>query len=92
MNNKIVLFGIVALFALVAMTASVEAAVPSNTVWFVPEDSSVPGHCNTTEVEVWANITDTRKCAGGTLNITYNPKCANVTNWEGNLNAFTLGT
>jgi len=37
MNNKIVLLGIVTLFAMVAMTASVEAAQPPNTVWFEPE-------------------------------------------------------
>ncbi len=94
MNNKngIVLLGIVAFFALVAMTATASAQPAENVVWLEPENSSVPGYCNTVEVEVWANITDPDGCAGGTLNITYDPGCANVTDWELNTVAWPMGT
>ena len=97
MNNKnrIVLIGIVALFTVIAMTVTAsesQQVPPENVVWLEPENSSVPGYCNTTEVEVWANITDEGGCAGGTLNITYNPECANVTKWELNTAVWQLGT
>ena len=94
MKNKkgIVLLGIVALFAMVAVTATASAQPAENVVWLEPEDSSVPGYCNTIEVEVWANITNSSGCAGGTLNITYDLGCANVTNWELNMLAFQMGT
>jgi hypothetical protein len=91
-KNGIVLLGIVVLFAMVALTATASARPAENVVWLEPADSSVPGYCNTIEVEVWANIADPRMCAGGTLNITYDPGCANVTNWELNMLAFQLGT
>ncbi|NQE04506.1 hypothetical protein C5S32_01430, partial [ANME-1 cluster archaeon GoMg1] len=91
-KNGIILLGIVAFFAMVAMTATASALPAENVVWLEPEDSSVPGYCNTKEVEVWANITDPDGCAGGTLNITYDPGCANVTDWERNTVAWPLGT
>ena len=92
-KNRIVLLGIVTLFAMVAMTATVSAAQPAeNVVWLEPDDSSVPGYCNTTEVEVWANITDPDGCAGGTINLTYDPGCANVTKWKRNIAVWPLGT
>ena len=91
-KNGIVLLGIVALFAMVAVTATASAQPAENVVWLEPEDSSVPGYCNTIEVEVWANITNSSGCAGGTLNITYDPGCANITDWELNMLAFQMGT
>lgn len=79
-KNKIVSLGIAALFAMVwIMAASAQPA--ENVVWLKPEDSNAP-YCHTVEVEVWANVTDERGCAGGTINLSYDPECANVTNWE----------
>ncbi|MCW3142218.1 MAG: hypothetical protein N2V72_08650, partial [Methanophagales archaeon] len=91
-KNGIALLGIVAFFALVAITATASAQPAENVVWLEPENSSVPGYCNTVGVEVWANITDPDGCAGGTLNITYDPGCANVTDWERNTDDWPLGT
>jgi hypothetical protein len=93
MKDKIVLLGMAALFAMVAITATVSAVPPAeNVVWFEPADSSVQGYCNTTEVEVRANITNITGCAGGTLNLTYDPECANITDWELNPLVFPNGT
>jgi len=51
---------------------------PNATVYLVPEDSSA-AHCNEVEVEIWVNTSE--DIAGGQINLTYNPDCANVTNF-----------
>ena len=89
MRTKIVLRGIAALFALVAMMTVASAA--ENMVWLEPESSSAD-YCSTTEVEVWANITNTSGCAGGTIYLSYGSECANVTNWADNSAAWGNGT
>ena len=89
MNKKIVLLGITALFALVATTSAASAA--ENAVWLEPESSSA-NYCSTTEVAVWANITNTSGCAGGTIYLSYGSECANVTNWADNSAAWGNGT
>ena len=50
-----------------------------NEVYLVPQHSSA-GFCNTKEVQIWANTTDT--FGFGQINLTYTHCCANVTNWE----------
>jgi hypothetical protein len=84
-----VLLGIAALFALVAMTSVASAA--ENMVWLEPESSSAE-YCSTTEVEVWADITNISGCAGGTINLSYDPGCADVTDWANNSAAWRNGT
>lgn len=91
-KNGIVLLGIVALFTLIAVTATASAAVPTgNMTWLEPENSSA-GYCNTTKVEVWAYIDDPNGCAGGSINLTYDPGCANVTKWKRDKVAWLYGT
>ncbi|MFZ2070898.1 MAG: CARDB domain-containing protein [Halobacteriota archaeon] len=74
MNNKIVVLGIVTL--LFAMSASVVAALPPNTVWFEPENSSAE-YCNTTDVDILLNATE--GVVGFDIWIEYDPCCANIT-------------
>ena len=52
---------------------------PNATVYLEPENSSA-SYCNETEVEIWANTSDPY-LAGGTVNLTYDAGCANVTNF-----------
>ena len=73
MKNKILLFGIVAIVALFAVSAT----SAQNEVFFVPQHSN-ESFCNTTEVQIWANTTDT--FGAGQINLTYTHCCANVTN------------
>ena len=75
MGNKIA-FGL--LFGIVAMVA-VSAASAQNEVYLVPQHSNAP-FCNTVEVLIWANTTDT--FVAGQINLTYSHCCANVTNLE----------
>lgn len=49
------------------------------TVYLEPEDSSA-AHCNEVAVEIWANTSDPY-LSGGTVNLTYDAGCANVTNF-----------
>ena len=50
-----------------------------NKVYFVTEDSGA-SYCNTTTVEVYADVTDVIQ--GGSINLSYTPGCANVTDVE----------
>ena len=59
---------------------------PPNKVYLVLQHSNAP-FCNTVEVQIWANTTDT--FGAGQINLTYSHCCANVTNlgydslWQG---------
>jgi len=64
-----------------------EAADPNqtynaNAVYFVPEDFTVQGYCNSTTVEVWVNTSFAT--IGGEFEFSYTVSCANVTDFEGN--------
>jgi hypothetical protein len=87
MRKRIMLgIGIVAL-SLLATAVVLVTAAPRNVVYFDPDDSRAP-FCSEDEVEIWANASD---FYGGQINLTYDPTCANVTNWERNTINFPLG-
>jgi hypothetical protein len=87
MKKKTVV-GIIALSLLAVITAMVlVAAAPENEVYFVPKESKAP-FCVEKEVEIRANASD---FYGGQINLTYEPTCANVTNWVRNTTNFPLG-
>ena len=73
--------GIIALSMLVLITVVplVIAAAPGNEIYFIPQQHSNASYCNTTDVQIWANTTDT--FGGGQINLTYTSSCANATNW-----------
>ncbi len=59
----------------------------ANAVYFVPEDSVVPGCCNETLVQIWTNTSGS--IASGAVLFNYDQDCANITkfvfnttNWE----------
>ena len=54
----------------------------ANAVYFVPEDFTVQGYCNSTTVEVWVNTSFAT--IGGEFEFSYTVSCANVTDFEGN--------
>jgi hypothetical protein len=78
--------GTAAAIAPPAAGARVEAAL-QNEVEFVPEESSAPPG-RSTEVEVWVDAADFQ---GGQMQITYDPTCADVTNWVRNRDDFLYG-
>jgi len=57
-------------------------------IYFVPQNSSAP-YCNTTEVEIWVNGTGMFQY--GQINLTYDPDCANITDWVRNTDVFPHG-
>jgi hypothetical protein len=71
---KKIIFCMVILVALFVVSAT----SAQNEVYLVPKYSNA-SFCNTTEVQIWANTTNT--FGGGTINLTYTFGCANVTNW-----------
>jgi len=73
-------------FTMVAAFAVPSAAV-QNEVHLVLEDSNAT-YGNTAEVELWVNATE---FAGGQINLTYEPACANVTDWVLNTSNFNFG-
>jgi len=76
------------------LSATVASAVPAvpaaaqNEVNLVPQDSSAP-FCETTDVEIWVDATNSQ---GGQIKLTYDPTCAEVTDWVSNTVEFPLGT
>jgi PKD repeat protein len=74
-KNKTVLFSVLAVFMLIAVTATVSAA--ENVVWFEPENSNAT-HCDTTDVDILLNAT--AGVMGFDIWIKYDPDCANITN------------
>ena len=77
-------FGMCVMFALAVATAPPAVA---QEVHFLPPQSSA-SYCNTTEVEIWVNATNFQS---GQIELTYNPSCANVTDWVGNATNFPMG-
>ena len=62
-------------------------AAAQNEVYLFPHQSNAT-YCNTVEVQIWANATNFQS---GQINLTYDPTCANVTNWARNTATFPLG-
>ena len=58
-----------------------------NKVYFLPEKRKAP-YCESREVELWVTAANFQS---GELNISYDPTCANVTNWVRNTTNFPLG-
>jgi hypothetical protein len=80
--KKIILSILVfAIFAVFTVPAAAQE------VYFVPQQSNAI-YCETINVEIWANASD---FYGGQINLTYDPTCANVTNWMRNTTNFPLG-
>ena len=69
------------------MFALAAAPTVAQEVHFLPPQSSA-SYCNTTEVEIWVNATNFQS---GQIELTYNPSCANVTDWVGNATNFPMG-
>ena len=67
--------GILVLLAVLAIpTASAHV-----TLYIVPQDSCVPqGYCNTTYIEVWANVTGSDTFRGGQFAITTDGTCVDI--------------
>ncbi|MGA9348352.1 MAG: hypothetical protein WBW48_06045, partial [Anaerolineae bacterium] len=55
---------------------------------FDPQHSSA-SCCNTTEVEIWVNVTGFKS---GQIKLAYNSTCADVTDWVANTTHFPLAT
>lgn len=73
--------------AIVAVFIVPAAAQNGNEVYLVPQDSNAT-FCNTADVELWVNATEFQS---GQINLTYDPACANVTNWVRNTTNFQMG-
>jgi hypothetical protein len=85
MKTKIVA-GIVAFSMLVVISGT--ALVAANEVYLDPQASKCVACGDTADVEVWVNATE---FAGGQINMTYDPTCANVTSWAQNTTNFMIG-
>jgi hypothetical protein len=65
------------------------STVSANEYYLVPDNSSVPeGYCNTTEVGIWVNATES--ITSGFFNLTYTCCCANFTQFTPNTTVFDV--
>ena len=78
--NKMVL----SILALALLAVPVAA---QDSVYLNPQHSSTR-YCSTVEVEIWVNATN---LGSGQINLTYDPDCANVTNWTRDTANFQMG-
>lgn len=86
MKNKLKLFGVLAIFALLAVPSALadmspSKTYPANSVWFDPEEDYIEG-CETIDVNVWINTSVA--VAGFHGEPIYTPGCVNVTKFVGN--------
>jgi len=77
--NKIML--VIVVFAVFTVPAAAQE------VYLVPQQSNA-AYSSTADVEIWV---DAIEFQGGQINLTYNPSCANVTNWMRNTTNFLIG-
>ena len=68
---------------------AVATAEAQNYVYFVPQNGNNPECSGTVEVEVWMHVDE--ECAGGQMEVEYDPAVIDVT-WTRNTDAFRLGT
>ena len=78
---KKIIFGIgMVVLAMFAMMIALAIPVAAQEVYLVPQHSSAL-YCSEKEVEIWVNATEFKS---GEMNLTYDPTCANVTNYVWN--------
>ena len=96
MKGKVFLPAIAVLMVALILGGLVSIGHPGNAqlvlsdsaqVYLVPQDSGRP-FCETVPVEIRVNATGFQ---AGQIKLIYNPGCADVTNWEPNLDDFPLG-
>ncbi|NQE45416.1 hypothetical protein C5S31_05285 [ANME-1 cluster archaeon GoMg2] len=71
------------MLAVFALTTTASA----QEVYLLPQESTA-AYSSTAEVEIWVDATNIQ---GGQINLTYNPKCADVTDWTRNTTNFPMG-
>ncbi|NQE45675.1 hypothetical protein C5S31_06625 [ANME-1 cluster archaeon GoMg2] len=81
--NKIIACMVVLMLAVFALT-TVAAA---QKVYLLPQQST-SAYSSTAEVEIWV---DAINFQGGQINLTYDPACADVTDWTRNTTNFPMG-
>jgi len=79
--NKIII-GLVVLALVILVTTSASA----QEVYLLPQESTA-AYSSTAEVEIWIDATDFQ---GGQINLTYDPACADVTDWTRNTTNFQM--
>ena len=80
--NKIIACMVVLVFAVLTLTAAV-----AQEVYLLPQESTA-AYSSTAEVEIWVDATNFQ---GGQINLTYDPACANVTDWTRDTTIFPMG-
>ena len=84
MKKGIFSLAVVALFVTIAFTMPVAA----QRVYFQPQESAT-AFCTTVDVQIRVNATNFQS---GQLKLTYNPACANVTNFARDMTNFPIGS
>ncbi len=74
-----------AVAAAAAPVAAVEPGATDATVYFDPQDSSVPGYCETTEVDIMVDIAAGQAVTTGLIKFDYTYCCADVIDYAPNL-------
>ena len=82
-KSHMILCGMVILVVVILVTTSASA----HEVYLLPQESTA-AYSSTTDVEIWVNATNFQ---GGQINLTYDPACANVTDWTRNTTIFPMG-
>jgi hypothetical protein len=78
-----ILCGMVILALVILVTTSAAA----QEMYLLPQESTA-AYSSTENVEIWVDATDFQ---GGQINLTYDPECADVTDWTRNTTNFPMG-
>ncbi len=92
-SNKIIsVLSIIFIWSAVAIMPVIPAAAAQNRLYFSTDNGSVPGNCESIDIDLIADVDELNPVIATSVNITFDPKCIEITNWAGNTAIWTGGT
>jgi hypothetical protein len=89
-NDKIILVSVIA-WSVMAVVLATPAAATQNTLYFIPDSGSLPGYCESIDIDLMADINEANPVIAASVNITFDPNCVEITNWAGDTTVWTGG-
>lgn len=89
-NDKIILVSVIT-WSVIAVVLATPAAATQNTLYFIPDSGSLPGYCESIDIDLMADINEANPAIATSVNITFDPNCVEITNWAGDTTVWTGG-
>lgn len=90
-DRIISVLNIIFIWSAVAAVLVIPAAAAQNMLYFSTDNGSVPGHCESIDIDLIADVDELNPVVAISVNITFDPNCVEITNWAGNTAIWTGG-